>query len=130
MSKYLREGQYEKAFSLALNSRNIDLVVWLCSKVNPNDVLRSGILSPYVILSLIQQLGFDLTRETANKLNWLREATLVLPANDSSISSYCPTVLNKVHQNLEDNYPKYANTELGPSFKVVLHIINSLLNTK
>lgn len=33
-------------------------------------------ISQYVLLSLIQQLGFDLTKDTELKLNWLREAGL------------------------------------------------------
>lgn len=60
----------------ALSARNVQLITWLCSKMDPHAIfsMRPLPLSQYVLLSLIQQLGFDLTRDTELKLTWLREA--------------------------------------------------------
>ncbi len=106
--------------------------MWLCSKLDPTTVFGPGNtthqLGQYVILSLIQQLGVDITKETPLKLNWLREAAMVLNVNDTVIKEHAPVLLNKLKHNLETHYPKYSDptNPCYTSYKLLMHIVNSL----
>lgn len=69
----ISQRNFMQAFTLALNAENLSLVVWLCSQVDLSQLLSSPpLLDPPVQLSLIQQLAFDLTSDTASKLQWLQ----------------------------------------------------------
>lgn len=86
-------------------------------------------ISQYVLLSLIQQLGFDITKDTSLKLQWLREAALVLDLNDPVISTHAPTILTKLLHNLEQNHSQFSDPSnpCATSFKLLMHVVNSLL---
>ncbi|XP_025833664.1 enhancer of mRNA-decapping protein 4 isoform X2 [Agrilus planipennis] len=65
----LAKGQIDVAFQQALSASDLSLVVYVCEKVNPQEVfgLDKCILPQHVTLSLIQQLSADLTRNTELK---------------------------------------------------------------
>lgn len=50
-------------------------------------------LSHMVLLSLINQLGFDLTKEPVTKMTWLREAALSLNPQDPIVAPHAKAVL-------------------------------------
>jgi enhancer of mRNA-decapping protein 4 len=107
-------------------------LTWLCSKVDVQRIFGPSPLplSQYVLLSLIQQLGFDISKDTLLKLTWLREAALVLHLNDPLIAEHVPGILTKLLHNLELHYPKFAADPTNPcstSFKLLMHVVNSLL---
>lgn len=57
--------RYEEAFGRALNRGDLGTVAWLCKQADPVAVLAGGggpALSQGVLLSLVQQLGSDLTQ--------------------------------------------------------------------
>lgn len=113
-----------------LNLQNIELLVWLCQQIkNPSELLNRSppILSPFVLLSLVQQLGHNLSRDTALKVEWLRDACLALPTNDPQIAQYCPDILRKLKSNLEDFVVKNPDNENVRNVKLISHILNSLL---
>jgi hypothetical protein len=115
----------------ALSARNVEIVVWLCSKLDPGVVFspKTKPLSQYVILSLLSQLPYDLPKDTLLKLTWLREAALVLDIHDKNIEQHAPAVLTQLLHVLEEHYPKYADSSNPSSsaFKLLMHIVNSLL---
>ena len=55
-------GRYEQAFNDALSAEDVDIVIWLCTHLDPAEVLsrQPAKLSQTIILALIQQLGQDL----------------------------------------------------------------------
>eukprot|EP01097_Dermamoeba_algensis_P000421 TRINITY_DN1146_c0_g2_i1.p1 TRINITY_DN1146_c0_g2~~TRINITY_DN1146_c0_g2_i1.p1 ORF type:complete len:206 (-),score=54.22 TRINITY_DN1146_c0_g2_i1:189-806(-) len=130
VSRLLVNEKYEQAFDTALSASNLDLVTWLCSQVNPGVVFSSTppVLSQAVLLSLMQQLGVDLTRDTAMKLHWLREAALALNPPDVLVQNHGPAVLSILLHNLEENFPKFAkhHNPCAKDFKVLMHLINSI----
>jgi len=130
LDRLVKERKYEEAFSSVLSAKNINLLTWLCTQIDPSSLFSDDVpLSQYVLLSLIQQLGYDLAKDTELKLNWLREACLVLNLTDTVISQHAPVVLTKLLRNLEGLYPKFSDgsNPSGTSFKLLMHIVNSLL---
>ncbi|KAI6654339.1 Enhancer of mRNA-decapping protein 4-like [Oopsacas minuta] len=76
IEKRLSEGQIAQAFDLALTANNLEAVEYICAQVQPGEVLESDppILSQALLLSLIQQLSFDLTSNLQLKLRYLIDA--------------------------------------------------------
>eukprot|EP00871_Galdieria_phlegrea_P002759 jgi/Galph1/3484/GphlegSOOS_G2121.1 len=100
----LDQNNYEGAFLLALGASNLDIVEWLCMKLDVRELFQAEEipLSQVTLLSLVQQLGFDLKRETEMKIEWLREVLLLLETSDDMIQDYLGDTLSMLGQNLED----------------------------
>ncbi|KAF4519871.1 hypothetical protein B566_EDAN005209 [Ephemera danica] len=66
----VNQGQLNNAFQMALSASDLSVVVSLCERVNPQQVLSQTPcpLHQPVLLSLIQQLSADLTTHTELKL--------------------------------------------------------------
>ncbi len=98
---YLAEERYADAFAFALDQSDLDVVTWLCSKIEPEKIFSAHPmpLSNHqpVLLSLVQQLGHDLTKEPELKLHWLRESLLFLdpahPKTEKYFNRTCATSL-------------------------------------
>ena len=76
IDKSLGEGHIAKAFDLALTANNLEAVEYICGQIQPGEVLESDppILSQALLLSLIQQLSFDLSSNIQLKLRYLIDA--------------------------------------------------------
>ncbi|KAK9857167.1 hypothetical protein WJX84_000114 [Apatococcus fuscideae] len=81
MRRLLKAGQYEQAFNDALSAEDVDIVIWLCTHLDPAEVLsrQPAKLSQTIILALIQQLGQDLQQDTKTKMAWLHLIDAVDP---------------------------------------------------
>ncbi|GJQ08907.1 hypothetical protein GpartN1_g698.t1 [Galdieria partita] len=137
MSELLGQENYEGAFLLALGASNLDVVEWLCEKLDCHTLFQADEppLSQVTLLSLIQQLGFDLQRQTEMKIEWLKEAVMLLEPLDEMIQGYLPDILSMLVQNLENllengvsNSQHSLPTQLQRNIKVLLHICRSLEN--
>jgi enhancer of mRNA-decapping protein 4 len=129
VESHLERDDMEQAITAALNARNMDVLGWLCSKLDPHIVFtKYPPLPQHVLLSLIQQLGYDLSRETTVRVNWLREALLAVDTRDRATEEHGAGILNRLLDNLESHYPKHSsNPSLANSFKLLMHMANSLL---
>jgi hypothetical protein len=136
LEKLINQTKYEEAFTKALSSGNLKLVIHLCSKVDPREVLSANgnveplPLSQPVILSLVQQLSHDMPDNTDLKLQWIQESLLALDNRNPVIAEHLPRVLHQVVQTLE-TLTQTASPALAPSLirqnKLVLHLAKSLL---
>lgn len=92
----LIERRFADAFSTALNCGDVNVVAWLCEKVTPSQVVTSSppLLSQPVLLSLLQQLGFDLLQKPQLKLGWIRDSAMALNPADPSIAPHVRPVLS------------------------------------
>jgi enhancer of mRNA-decapping protein 4 len=65
-----QKGKYNEAFQQALSASDLQLVVKLCERVNPQQLFGQGAspLQQPVLLSLIQQLSADLGTNTDLKI--------------------------------------------------------------
>ena len=77
-------GRYEQAFNEALSAEDVDIVIWLCTHLDPAEVLsrQPAKLSQTIILALIQQLGQDLQQVRPPPKKLIRhQASFMEPAS-------------------------------------------------
>jgi len=133
LQRLVAQNRLQEAFDMALSAANLSLVVWLCGIVEPSSVFGAHPvrINQPVLLSLIQQLGYDLSSDTTLKLRWLQQAILCLDPRDLSVASHVPAILARLLANLEEHYPRFSDNSnpCSTSFKVLLHVVNSLLTS-
>ena len=135
ISVLLQHHQYEQAFTRALSLGKLPLVTWLCSQLDPRILLYTNNpahkLSPAVLLSLIQQLGYTLKEDAAVKLLWIRECVMVLNRQDASISKHVPAVLRDVLGRVEDElsgtWKDSADRSLFEQGRTVKHLLSAMV---
>ena len=131
----LQQRAYETAFTRALSLGKVPPVTWLCSQLDPIPLLHPANpahrLSPAVLLSLIQQLGFNLRDEAELKLLWVKECLLVLDRSDSIIRPHVPDVLRgvlgRVEEQLNAAWKEPAYKQLSTQGRTVQHLITASL---
>lgn len=133
IKRLLNTGNLDAAFSSALGTSNLEIVSWLCSQVAPERVFGQHPcpLSPFVLLSLAQQLSSDLTTKDAErKLDWIRDTCLAIDPQDPALKLHVRPVLTAVYESLRKLGSSSQN--ISPSVKaaarLVVHVVNSLLS--
>lgn len=133
IKRLLDTGNLDAAFSKALGTSNLGIVSWLCSQVAPERVFGQHPcpLSPFVLLSLAQQLSSDLTTNDAErKLDWIRDTCLAIDPQDPALKLHVRPVLTAVYESLRKLGSSSQN--ISPSVKaaarLVVHVVNSLLS--
>ena len=56
---------YEQAFVESLSARSVPLIIWMLEKLDPSVALAD--LTQVVLISLVQQLGHDMTDDIVRK---------------------------------------------------------------
>ena len=98
---HIHKGEYEKAFAVVLGASNLELLVWLCSKVEVAQLLGASPPPSQIILaSLVQQLGFNLSQESELKLPWLFETLQHLQPEDPIIAPSVGRILHSIADNM------------------------------
>lgn len=132
LSRLIAEHKYEEAFTAALQRSDVSIVSWLCSQVDLQRLLSTIPLplSQGVLLSLLQQLACDITKETTRKLAWMTDVAACIIPHDPMIAVHVRPILEQVYQilNHQRSLPTTNPTELS-SIRVVMHVINSMLMT-
>ncbi|CAM6081699.1 unnamed protein product [Calypogeia fissa] len=130
LSRLVSERKLEEAFNKALSLSDVAIVSWLCTQVDVKALFAATPLplSQGVLLSLVQQLGCDLGKDTAHKLEWIREGALALNPKDPVLAPHMRPFLEQLYQNLHRQMQLTTNGgELANSMRLVLHVVNSLL---
>uniref|UniRef100_A0A674JMF3 Enhancer of mRNA-decapping protein 4 n=1 Tax=Terrapene triunguis TaxID=2587831 RepID=A0A674JMF3_9SAUR len=98
----LQQGRLNQAFQQALTAADLNLVLYVCETMDPQQVFGQHPcpLSQPVLLSLIQQLSSDLGTRTELKLNYLEEAVMHLDHSDPITRDHMGSVMNQVRQKL------------------------------
>ncbi|XP_053305522.1 enhancer of mRNA-decapping protein 4 isoform X2 [Spea bombifrons] len=98
----MQQGHINQAFQQALTASDLNLIIYACDTVDPQQVFGQHPcpLTQPVLLSLIQQLSFDLGTRTDLKLNYLEEAVMHLDHSDPVTRDHMGTVMNQVQQKL------------------------------
>ncbi|XP_026527780.1 enhancer of mRNA-decapping protein 4 [Notechis scutatus] len=102
MLQLLQQGHLNQAFQQALTAADLNLVLYVCETVDPQQVFGQDPcpLSQPVLLSLIQQLSSELGSQTELKLNYLEEAVMHLDHSDPITRDHMGSVMNQVRQKL------------------------------
>ncbi|KAM5138290.1 enhancer of mRNA-decapping protein 4 [Mantella aurantiaca] len=98
----LQQGHLNQAFQQALTASDLTLILYVCETVDSQQVFGQHPcpLTQPVLLSLIQQLSFDLGIRTELKLNYLEEAVMHLDHNDPITRDHMDSVMTQVRQKL------------------------------
>ncbi|XP_073432457.1 enhancer of mRNA-decapping protein 4 isoform X2 [Dendrobates tinctorius] len=98
----LQQGQLNQAFQQALTASDLNLILYVCETVDLQQVFGQHPcpLTQPVLLSLIQQLSFDLCTRTELKLNYLEEAVMHLDHGDSVTRDHMGSIISQVRQKL------------------------------
>ena len=124
LMKMVSDGHFAAAFEKALSAESVDLVFFLCQNTSSKTILNGdeNYLPPLLVLCLVQQLGSTLVKETAMKLEWIRDALLVLNADDTTVTDMVQNVLQDLQRNLKSVNPENRDS----SYFIVQHILKSL----
>jgi WD40 repeat protein len=129
ISHLLRSGRFDEAFTIALSSNDLKMVIWTCELTTPDRVLP--FLSQPVLLSLIQQVAFDLKAQLDLKLDWIEKSILALDPNDEAISSHVQPILQSVLVGLQRAFSVPENSDptniRSQKLKLLMHVVNSQL---
>ncbi|PIN02422.1 WD40 repeat nuclear protein [Handroanthus impetiginosus] len=132
LSRLIADRKYEEAFTGALQRSDVTIVSWLCSQVDIPGILSMNPLplSQGVLLSLLQQLACDISKETPRKLTWMREVLSAINPTDPMIVVHVPPIFEQVYQilNHHRNLPTTSGLELS-NIRLIMHVINSMLMT-
>lgn len=98
--EHLRSERYGSAFARVLSSSDSDLLAWTCSQIRAEELFSISPLplGQEIILSLAQQLGCDLHRDTLTKIPWIREAALSLNTSDPDLQPHIRQVLSSLEE--------------------------------
>ncbi|XP_060069080.1 enhancer of mRNA-decapping protein 4-like [Ylistrum balloti] len=125
----LRQGQLNAAFQEALSASNLDLVMFVCETVNPQQVFNQTPcpLQQPVLLSLIQQLSADLANSTELKHKYLEEAVMNLDMSNSVTREHLKGVLYGLIQKLKTYIASHPNAKTTRSLRMLQMASESLL---
>ncbi|KAL7217691.1 hypothetical protein ACSBR2_011017 [Camellia fascicularis] len=132
LSRLISERKYEEAFTTALQRSDVSIVSWLCSQVDLQGILSMVPLplSQGVLLSLLQQVACDISKDTTRKLGWMTDVAVVINPADPMIAVHVRPIFEQVYQILSHHrsLPTTSSTEIS-SIRLVMHVINSMLMT-
>ena len=133
IAESVARGEFEAAFTKALESSNLEILIHLISNISPSDVFVMGghpVLSQPVLLSLIQQLSVSLAENTELKFTWIQESLASIDARHALIAEYSKQVLSTLVMKL-DEWAQQVSREnpANPSLltaKLLMRLANSL----
>jgi hypothetical protein len=123
-------GRHEEAFSRALGLQDAGTVAWLCAQSDAAALLARDppALSQMVLLSLVQQLASDLSTGAATKLQWIREAAMVLNPRDPQTGPHLRPVLEQVTAGLKAALAGLKGGDAS-SCKLAMHVVHSQMTS-
>lgn len=127
ITSMLKSGQYEQAFTTALGLSDVSTVVWLCRQVDPSMLLNKEPLplSQSVLLSLLQQVGFDLKSDADLKVYWIMEIAPNINPREPPVAGHLKPILQHIMTQL---VKLNVQGELAKQVKLTIHLVNSLLH--
>ncbi|CAG9768722.1 unnamed protein product [Ceutorhynchus assimilis] len=97
----LAKRAYDEAFQVALSAENLSLVMFVCERVDVNNIFgEECLLSQSVLLALIQQLSMELHKNPEIKLCFIRAAFLGLLPDLPQTRIYIPRILKELTKQL------------------------------
>uniref|UniRef100_H3C9L9 Enhancer of mRNA-decapping protein 4 n=1 Tax=Tetraodon nigroviridis TaxID=99883 RepID=H3C9L9_TETNG len=126
----LQQGQLNQAFQQALSATDLNLVLYVCETIEPQQVFgqHSCPLSQPVLLSLIQQLSSNLTTRSELKIGYLEDAVMNLDHNDPLTRDHMATVLTQVRQKLFAFLQHDPHSPLGKKARRLMMMLQGLVS--
>ncbi|XP_067007664.2 enhancer of mRNA-decapping protein 4 [Anabrus simplex] len=127
----ISQGHISQAFQQALSASDLSLVVFVCEKVNPQQVFSQTPcpLQQAVLLSLIQQLSADMTTHTELKHKYLEEAVVNLKPTDPTTREHMPSVIANLRRQLSAYISSNPNHPITRKLRMLHMATQSLLSS-
>ncbi|CAN8270137.1 unnamed protein product [Cochlearia groenlandica] len=127
LSRLISERKYEEAFTSALQRSDVSIVSWLCSQVDLRGLLAMNPLplSQGVLLSLLQQLACDISKDTSRKLSWMTDVVAAINPSDQTIVVHARPIFEQVYQIM--HHHRNAPGSDASAVRLIIHVINSML---
>lgn len=128
----IRSGDPREALVQVLEEGSLPLLHWMLGALDASSVVRD--LPVKVALSLIQQIGHELSSHTENKLSWLAEILAEFDprtsAEDSSLAQTVDAVLEEVFSNLRVLFAQTpASSALHKQTKLVMRLLRGAMTS-
>ncbi|CAH8301668.1 unnamed protein product [Eruca vesicaria subsp. sativa] len=127
LSRLISERKYEESFTSALQRSDVSIVSWLCSQVDLRGLLAMNPLplSQGVLLSLLQQLACDISKDTSRKLAWMTDVVAAINPSDQMVAVHGRPIFEQVYQILHHR-PNAPGSDASAT-RLIMHVINSML---
>ncbi|KAF3605131.1 hypothetical protein DY000_02050756 [Brassica cretica] len=127
LSRLVSEGKYEESFTSALQRSDVSIVSWLCAQVDLHRLLAMNPLplSQGVLLSLLQQLACDISKDTSRKLGWMTDVVTAINPSDQMIVVHARRIFEQVYQIL--HHQLNAPGSDVSAIRLIMHVLNSML---
>ncbi|KFK38665.1 hypothetical protein AALP_AA3G144100 [Arabis alpina] len=127
LSRLISEHKYEESFTSALQRSDVSIVSWLCSQVDLRGLLAMNPppLSQGVLLSLLQQLAYDISKDTSCKLDWMTDLLTAINPADQMIAVHARPIFEQVYKILHHQLNSPGSDV--SAIKLIMHAINSML---
>ncbi|CAH2053838.1 unnamed protein product [Thlaspi arvense] len=127
LSRLISERKYQESFTSALHRSDVSIVSWLCSQVDLRGLLAMSPLplSQGVLLSLLQQLSCDISKDTSRKLAWMTDVVGAINPSDQMIAAHARPIFEQVYQIL--HHQRNASGSDASAIRLIMHVINSML---
>ncbi|XP_060802162.1 enhancer of mRNA-decapping protein 4 [Amyelois transitella] len=123
----MNSGDANGAFQLALSASDLTLVVAACRACEPSAVFAPCKLKQHVLLSLVQQLAADMTRDTHLKYRYLEEAVMNLDTSNPVTREHLPIVIRELQKQIVAFLNSSPGHALTRQFKMLLMATESLV---
>ncbi|KAG2273145.1 hypothetical protein Bca4012_085950 [Brassica carinata] len=127
LSRFISERKYEESFTSALQRSDVAIVSWLCSQVDLRGLLAMNPLplSQGVLLSLLQQLACDISKDTSRKLAWMTDVVAAINPSDPMVAVHGRPIFEQVYQILH-HHRNTPGSDVSAT-RLIMHVINSML---
>uniref|UniRef100_A0A2S2PE80 Enhancer of mRNA-decapping protein 4 n=1 Tax=Schizaphis graminum TaxID=13262 RepID=A0A2S2PE80_SCHGA len=129
LSDIIKQGDYALAFEKALSASKLELVLFVCEKVQPELLfIPPNALKTPIVLSLIQQLSHDLTNNTELKHKYLDAAIGSLDYTNDHHKENINLVLIKTDSSVEKFVQLYPLNAYSRKLKMLQLAIKSMIS--
>lgn len=126
-----RDGDMVGAFTDALHTEDVGVVVWLCKQLRVQDAFTAEgpLLPQHVLLSLIDFLGRDpASSDTAARLQWINEAVQAIDTKNTKLAQQVESTLTDLRTEvLEVNHRLADDAQVSRLCRLTLQTINVTL---
>ncbi|XP_029348674.1 enhancer of mRNA-decapping protein 4 isoform X1 [Acyrthosiphon pisum] len=125
----MKQGDYALAFEKALSASKLELVLFVCEKIQPELLFTPpNALKTPIVLSLIQQLSHDLTNNTELKHKYLEAAIGSLDYTNDHHKENTNLVLIKMDSSVEKFVQQYPLNPYSRRLKMLQLAIKTIIS--
>ncbi|XP_050426511.1 enhancer of mRNA-decapping protein 4 [Adelges cooleyi] len=130
ITNLLENGENVSAFETALSASNLELVLYVCENVTvtPEELFQNASMTTPIVLSLIQQLSFDLSNSTELKHKFLEAAVGSLDYTNDHHRENITLVLRRMETNIEKFLSLNPHNPFCRKIKMLQLAVKTMIN--